>query len=229
MMEESNPERGPEPSASFVPVLYDGTDDGFVGVGLVRNLGVPGGGIEPGPSVWALEQAFVEDARDLYAWMVTRPERWAVWARIAPIVGPEILALMVEGERDRDARRSAEIEEQVAALARRARTITAASIVVLGRSCVSLHRGDEDDPFLVLAFEEPVERERLWDWIRWQPHRFREWRMFWEHEGTVALRNLILQSMILDEMRLKAAGLAIGGRRPLRLWRGGRGSRIIDR
>lgn len=227
-MEESEPERAPGLPTCFVPVLYDGTRNGFVGVGLVRDLGIRGAGVDPGPSVWVLEQAFADDARDLHCWMLTRPERWSVWARIAPIVGAEMLALMMEDERDRDVRRSAELEDENAAFRRRTRTVTAESTILLGRSCVTLRRGVEEDPFLVLAFDETVERDRLWDWLRWQPHRFREWRLFWELEGTVALRKMIRGSMIIDEKRARAAGLAIRGRRPLRLWRGGRNSRIID-
>jgi len=228
MAEDSHPDRGRRPSASFRPMLYDGESDGFVGVGLVRNVLSDDGAIGSVPPAWILEQAFVEDARDVYAWMITHPERWSVWGRLSPIVGAEMLALMMEEERERDARRSSLIEEQAAAAARMARTVTVASGIVLGRPCVTLHRGDEDDPFLVVAFEDPVERERLWDWIRWQPHRFREWRRFWEQAGSTALRELILNLMIIDEIRAKAAGLAIGGRRPFRSWRGGRGTGRTD-
>ena len=160
--------------------------------------------------------------------MLTRPERWTVWARIAPIVGPDMLALVMDSERDRDLRGMAELEEQAAAIARAARMVTAASTRILGRSCVTLRRGDEDDPFLVIAFVQTVERDRLWDWVRWQAHRYREWRTLWEEEGCVALRNLIMGSMIMEERRVKAAGLASVGRRPLRLWRGGRGTGTRD-
>jgi hypothetical protein len=222
MVEESDRERSPKLPASFAPVLYDGVGSEFVGVGLVRNLDVAGNGNGAGPSVWRREHAFVEDAREFHEWMVTRPERWTVWARIAPIVGPDMLALVMESERDRDLRGMAELKEQAAAIARTARTVTAASTRILGRSCVTLRRGDEDDPFLVIAFVHTVERDRLWDWVRWQTHRYREWRALWEQEGYAALRNLIMGSMIIEERRVKASGLASGGQRPLRLWRGGR-------
>lgn len=227
MVDDSDGERAPRLPSTFIPVFYDGTGSGFVGVGLVRGTRAHGGRMEIEPPAWLVEQAFVDDARELYEWMATRPDRWVVWGRIAPIVGAAMLTLMMEGERDRDLRCSAELREQADGLARRARTVTASSTEILGRSCVSLRRGDEEDPFLVIAFTQAVERDRLWDWIRWQTHRFRGWRGFWEEEGSAALRNLLIGSMMEEERRAKAAGVSSSGPRPLRLWRGGRGPGIV--
>ncbi|MBP2513845.1 hypothetical protein [Sphingomonas sp. PvP018] len=216
------PDGGPAPRrpAAFVPILHGGVSSDFVGVCLVRNFGEAYGEIEPGLPVWILEMAFVDDARELHDWMLTRPERWSVWALMAPIVGPELLTLMMEGERDRDVRRAVELQDLSDALARKARTVTAASTEILGRPCVSLRIGSEDAPFLVIAFAQTVERDRMWDWVRWQTHRYRRWRAICVDKGYTALRNLMVGSMLRDERRARANGLAVGGPRPLRLWRG---------
>jgi hypothetical protein len=222
MVDEPDPNGARRPAAPFVPMLYEHLTNDLVGIGLVRNFAEAEGEIEPGLPVWIIEMAFAEDARERYDWMLTRPERWAVWARLAPIVGPEILTLMMEGEQDRDARRAVDLQALANRLARRARTVTALSTEVLGRPSVTLARGDEQEPFIVIAFDEPLERDRLWDWLRWQTHRYRGWRRLWDEKGTVALKRLIVRSMLQDEDSVRTAGRALGGRRPLRLWRGGR-------
>ncbi len=222
MTNESDPNDLPKRPAPFVPVLHDDATSDFVGLVLVRNHAERHGEVEPGLPVWILETAFAEDARERYEWMLTRPERWAVWARHAPMVGPEMLTLMMEGEQDEDVRLAAELQAQAERLAREARTVTALSTEVAGRPCVTLGRGSDKEPFLVMAFDEPVERNRLWDWIRWQTHRFRGWRMLWDDKGPGALRRLIVKSMLHDEHRVREAGQALGGPRPLRLWDGGR-------
>lgn len=225
MMHEHDPDEAPKRAAPFVPMLRDDVTEDFLGVVLVRNHADKDGEIEPGLPVWMLETAFAEDARERYEWMLTRPERWAVWARLAPIVGPEMLTLMMEDEQDDDVRLASELREQADRLAREARTVTAVPTEAAGRPCVTLVRGSETEPFLVIAFDEPVERDRLWDWIRWQPHRYRGWRMLWDDKGPAALRRLIVRSMLEDEHRVREAGQALGGPRPLRLWRGGRDPR----
>lgn len=222
MMHDPDSEDGPKRPARFVPVLHDDVKEDFLGIVLVRNHAEKVGEIEPGLPVWILEMAFAEDARERYDWMLTRPERWAVWARLAPIVGPEMLTLMMEDEQDEDVRLSTELQAQAERLARDARTVTALQTEVAGRPCVTLGRGSETEPFLVMAFDETVERDRLWDWIRWQPHRYRDWRMLWNQKGAGALKRLITKSMLHDEHRVREAGKALGGPRPLRLWRGGR-------
>lgn len=218
MVDESGSERASRPAASYVPILHDDATGDFIGLALVRNFAENEGEIEPGLPVWILETAFVEDARERYAWMLTRPERWAVWARLAPLVGPEMLTLMMEEEQDRDARRAAELQAEADRAAREARTITARSVDVDGRPCVTLRRGSELEPFLAMSFDDPVERDRLWDWLRWQIHRYRGWRILWDEKGSAALKRLIIRSMLHDEERVRTAGLASTGRRPLRLW-----------
>jgi hypothetical protein len=222
MVDDTDPNGARRAAAPFVPMLYDHSTDDRVAVALVRNFADAEGEIEPGLAVWILEMAFVEDARERYEWMLTRPERWAVWAMLAPIVGSEILTLMMEGEQDEDVRRVAELKALADRLARQARTVTALSTEVLGRPSVTLGLGREEEPFLVIAFDEPVERDRLWDWLRWQTHRYRGWRRLWDEKGSAALKRLIVRSMFHDEDRARMTGRALGGRRPLRLWRGGR-------
>ena len=222
MNHESDRNERPRRAAPFVPMLHDDVTDDFVGVVRPRNHADREGEIEPGLPVWILETAFAEDARERYEWMLTRPERWAVWARHAPIVGSEMLTLMMESEQDEDARLAAELQAQAERLAREARTVTALSTEVAGRPCVTLGRGSDKEPFLAIAFDEAVERDRLWDWVRWQTHRFRGWRMLWDDKGPAALRRLIVKSMLHDEHRVREAGQALGGPRPLRLWDGGR-------
>lgn len=224
MKHESDPNSVPGRAFPFVPALHDDVTGDFIGLALVRNHAEKHGEIEPGLPVWILEMAFVDDARERYEWMLTRPERWAVWARLAPIVGPDLLTLMMEGEQDEDVRRASELQAQVERLAREARTVTALSTEAFGRPSVALSRGSEKQPFLVLSFDQPVDRDRLWDWLRWQTHRYRGWHMLWDDKGPAALRRLIVKSMLHDEDRVRRAGQALGGPRPLRLWSGGRGT-----
>lgn len=106
MTAETGREGPPEPAAPFVPMLYDDDAEGFAGVALVHNFGEAEGEIEPGLAVWILGTATVSDARERYEWMLTRPERWAVWADLAPVAGPEGLTLMIEAERAEDVRRA---------------------------------------------------------------------------------------------------------------------------
>lgn len=222
MEHETDPTDAPKRRAQFVPVLHDDVAEDFIGLALVRNHARNEGEMEPGLPVWILEMAFAEDARERYDWMLTRPERWAVWARLAPIVGPEMLTLMMEGEQDEDVRLAAELRAHSDRLAREARTVTALPTEVHGRPAVTLSRGSDKGAFLVIAFDDAVKRDRLWDWLRWQAHRYRGWRLLWDEQGTAALRRLIIESMLHDEHRVRQAGHAIDGPRPLRLWDGGR-------
>jgi hypothetical protein len=222
MTHESDPNGASKRAAPYVPMLRNDDADDFIGIVLVRNHAEKDGEIEPGLPVWILEMAFAEDARERYEWMLTRPERWAVWGRLAPIVGSEMLTLMMEGEQDEDVRLAAELQAQADRVAREARTVTALTTEVDGRPCVTLDRNSDIEPFLVIMFDEAVERDRLWDWLRWQPHRYRGWRMLWDEKGPAALRRLIVESMLHDEHRARQAGHAIAGPRPLRLWDGGR-------
>jgi len=83
-----------------------------------------------------------------------------------------------------------------------------------------MQRGDETVPFLVLRLDQKAERDRVFDWARWQGLSYHGWRAHWEAHGSIALERLILEGMLRDERRIKAAGLGAGGRRPLKFWRG---------
>jgi hypothetical protein len=63
----------------------------------------------------------------------------------------------------------------------------------------------------------------VWDWVRWRRERFGRWRAIAKRRGSAAVIRAIIRAMLRDEMRLRAAGLATAGRRPLRLWQGDSG------
>lgn len=85
---------------------------------------------------------------------------------------------------------------------------------------VELCRGDADEAFWTMTFDERWERDRFWDWMRWQEDRFREFADVFSAEGASALSGRLLREMVTAEKAARAAGLTTSGRRPLRFWCG---------
>lgn len=175
-------------------------------------------------AVWSVD-ASSDRARLVFDWMADRPDQWPLWARLACLFGEQaVTALVVDGA-ERDAEQAA-VEEESARLEaeERRRLHERVELFVLDpknkRPGLSLESGDEDKPFFVMRFSEKWERERVLDWIRWQKPRFREFRDLVEAEGAVALERILIAGMRETEAEVKRRGLASGGRRPLRFWRG---------
>lgn len=69
-------------------------------------------------------------------------------------------------------------------------------------------------------FDEGWERDRVWDWLRWQTRRFEDIRLRIDGIGAAAVERELLHEMLVTENRVRKTGLGAGGRRPLRFWRG---------
>lgn len=88
------------------------------------------------------------------------------------------------------------------------------------RFVVEFNKGHEDRPFWTISFEEAWERDRFWDWMAWQLHRYDELSAFLNANPRLELERKLLREMLLTEKTIKKQGLGAGGRRPLRFWRG---------
>ncbi len=71
-----------------------------------------------------------------------------------------------------------------------------------------------------IGFGETWERERFWDWFKWQGSRWKEIAVADPAVPKVALERSLIEAMLKDEQAVKKQGLGAGGRRPLRFWRG---------
>lgn len=90
-----------------------------------------------------------------------------------------------------------------------------------GRNIVLvLQRRGADNPFWRISFSEKWERERFWDWLKWQEHRFEEFSSYLETKSSLQLKSRLLREMLNDEAAAKRMKLSAGGRRPLRFWCG---------
>lgn len=164
-------------------------------------------------------------AREVFDWMVARPDQWPLWARLACLFGDQAVSAIVVERAGRDAERAAAAKEAARLAAEERRRLHEhVDLFVLDqknkRPGLSLESGDEDQPFFVMRFSEKWERERVLDWMRWQQPRFREFRTVVESDGGVALERIVLAGMRDTEADVKRRGLGSGGRRPLRFWRG---------
>jgi hypothetical protein len=207
----------PEPPP-LLPVLFDGTDGSVPVVALMRFLPTADG---PRPRALWIERFEDPDvARARFEWMLARPDRWAVWARTLSIVGADAFPAFFEDEVRRDAMRLAIQRKQADRLGQKARDIILIREPHGHRHSVALWRQDRIEPFLLIVMDEEIERDRVWDWLRWKGDSYERWRTFCKERGQPALVRAVIRGMLRDEKRAWEAGLARTGRRPLRLWRG---------
>jgi hypothetical protein len=90
-----------------------------------------------------------------------------------------------------------------------------------GRYLLELERGCvKAKPIWSIAFKGSWERDRFWDWLRWQTDRFEEFAEFMRDGSALDLERRLLREMLVTEQAVKKQGLGSGGRRPLRFWRG---------
>lgn len=165
------------------------------------------------------------EAHDIYHWMNLRPDHWHYWGRLEILFGNEILeSVIVEDSRLEAEVRATQAEQERLEREDDYRLHQEIDLFILDdrgeRPGLSLESGNETKPFFVMSFSEKWERERILDWLRWQKPRFIEFRDLKASKGSVALERAIIAGMRVTENEMKAAGLAAGGRRPLRFWRG---------
>ena len=197
-----------------------------VGSGSVLLLGaepIDRDGAEP-LEVWRSYVGAVR-AKMVFDWMVEQRSQWPLWGRIAILFGEAALGPMIVAAAEREADRSfREAEQARAAEEARIHRHGQVNLFILDargdRAGLSLKSADESRAFFVMRFSEKWERERVLDWLRWQKDRFLAFRDMHDGDGSVALERLIIAGMRETEAQVKAQGLASGGRRPLRFWRG---------
>lgn len=86
--------------------------------------------------------------------------------------------------------------------------------------CLELQRKSREDPDWFIRFGRAAERDRLYDWLRWQKPRFGEFLDYAEKFGREGLSKRLIAEMFETERRVKKEGQSAGGSRPLRMWRG---------
>lgn len=85
---------------------------------------------------------------------------------------------------------------------------------------LELRRKSDHEAEWSVSFDRASERDRLCDWMRWQPSRFAEFLDHAAAHGAEALTRLLVDEMFEAERRIKKEGRGAGGMRPLRMWRG---------
>lgn len=122
---------------------------------------------------------------------------------------------------DEESAEAAEAEAQRAAELERERLTVGCFVSERsGLFRLELRRASEERADWVIDFRGKAERKRLRDWLRWQGPRYLEFLEFAAEHGEPALERRLVDEMFETERRVKAAGRATAGLRPLRMWRG---------
>ncbi len=116
--------------------------------------------------------------------------------------------------------KAAEKAAKAEAKAQRDRTIGVYFTGDKKKVVVEMRRGAVSAPFLKLQFGAEWERDRFWDWFKWQDHRHDEIEAKVAEHGVEPVRRELLYEMLTTEQAVKKRGLGAGGRRPLLFWRG---------
>lgn len=116
--------------------------------------------------------------------------------------------------------KAAEKAAKAEAKAKRDRTIGVYFTGDKKKVVVEMRRGVLSAPFLKLQFGAEWERDRFWDWFKWQSHRHDEIEAKVAEMGAEPVRRELLYEMLTTEQAVKKRGLGAGGRRPLLFWRG---------
>lgn len=222
------------PVQSFVPYL-----DAACLLGTTPSLHLVRGmddGSRRYESVWRFDDAADPDhAGRMFAWMWSRPDRWSVWGRAATGLGPAYLSGMVARETadvgltepatvDVLVTLPSNIEEDQEDDPDRDRIWCACDDKTWVRektySILLYHDGRRSDPVFSIVFDRKGDRDRIWDFMRHQTGRYREFVDLVNAQGQAALQKVIFASMLETERAVKKAGLGSGGLRPLRFWPG---------
>jgi len=192
-------------------------------------------GSERYDSIWVFGGAVDPDhAGRLFAWMWSRPDRWSVWGRAATGLGPAYLSGMVARETadavltepstvDAIAPWPADLDEDDDENDP-GNIWCGCNNKVWGKeksySIILYHEKTRSDPIFSLVLDRKGDRDRIWDFIKHQTGRYREFADLVNAHGREALEKLIFASMLETERAVKKAGLGSGGLRPLRVWPG---------
>ena len=198
--------------------------------------------LEPSPAVSLFHQVAIVDAiawqTHLHTWPFECPDearRAADWisrhrndaASAARIGCPAALADFGDGmriaifeEREQEEALEAQARRLQQEEMERATRIDSFLVDAEGQFGLDLRRPGAKAGFWRIMFRERWERERFRDWFRCQRDRFEEFAAFHDAHDALALERLVLREMLDAERQAKAAGIAAGGRRPLRFWRG---------
>lgn len=122
--------------------------------------------------------------------------------------------------REKERAKAAEKAAKAEAKALRDRTIAVYFTGDKKRLAVELRRGPLSPPFLKVIFGAEWERDRFWDWLKWQEHRHEDIAARVEKAGVEDVRRELLYEMLTTEQAVKKRGHGAGGRRPLLFWRG---------
>lgn len=204
--------------AAFRPAIAVG-GDGCATVSLERRL--PDGGHAV---IWS-HACDAMEGRAMAEWMSLHPRLWERWGRIGVRLGADAIGPLIVTGAMQAAAREAEVErERLAQEAERARLATEITLYTFnpkkGPPALGFERGCDDETFWRMRFDEKWERDRVVDYLRRQKPRFIELEAYWREHGDLELERLVLSEMRAAEQRAKKLGIAAGGRRPLRFWRG---------
>ncbi len=182
--------------------------------------------------VWSRDHDEIGDAETAYEALGTHVDRLQLWSIGAMALGPdwltpiisEIVASFVhEREEAREQQERTELAARDKAERQKAKenAIDAYLTNKNKRFQLLLQRGSHSSGvFWTIEFKESWERERFWDWLRWQRERFADLAEDLKHTTGFELERRLLREMLATEQVVKKAGLGSGGRRPLRFWRG---------
>ncbi|WP_206240475.1 hypothetical protein [Novosphingobium terrae] len=207
--------------AMYAPILLAEPDGpGRNAVALFRNRDDGSQAI-----VWQQSCESQEGASALHEWMLLRSDLWNFWGRLAARLGADPAGMLIlkaaradEEERQNQVREAEKhrLEEE-----RLSRVITLYCYTPKGkRPYLGLERGNADEPFFKMSFAAEWECDRVVDWLQYQRKRFEEMAQLLADSGQLALERHILEGMRAAERDAKARGISVGGRRPLRFWRG---------
>lgn len=129
-----------------------------------------------------------------------------------------VLDRLVEAEVQKKRAADAEAEEA----ARKAREALRIGVFYTGskkKPILEMRRGSRET-FFDIGFGAEWERERFWDWLKWQTEHFEDIAVEVATHGAERVRIRLLHDMLLTEQAVRKRGLGAGGRRPLVFWRG---------
>lgn len=213
--------QGPVQTTYTVSLAGDGHD-----LELVRNL-VSAGAVVVRTICWSRRHRDRDDAADCYGWLIEQGDRLSFFAVASLTFGRGWLSQTVdEGVVVMRARRAHEFEVEAQLIARfdeaarKAGEINAYYREHEGRRVLALERASAKRPLWTIAFKDAWERERFWDWLKWQRPRFEELAALAAGLPPLELERRLLNEMLATENAMRKRGLGAGGRRPLRFWRG---------
>jgi hypothetical protein len=143
-------------------------------------------------------------------------------AVLPPRHAEALLDKMVADELDERRIAEEEAAEEVERAALKARKTREIDVFFTGtkRTPVLEMRRGSRATFFDLGFGAEWERERFWDWLKWQTGRFEDIAADVATHGAEQVRQALLHEMLSTEQAVKKRGLGAGGRRPLIFWRG---------